>query len=75
MNWVFLRIQKQEARACPQSGSLLLGLDGITVESVEIDEDRTRTVHVLTAADWVGMCPGCADPVVAVEGLGGHPAA
>ena len=43
-----------------QSSSLLLGLDGITVESVEIAEDRIRTVHVLTAADRVGMCPGCA---------------
>ena len=43
-----------------QSSSLLLGLDGITVESVEIAEDRVRTVHVLTAADRVGMCPGCA---------------
>ena len=30
------------------------------MESVEIAEDRIRTVHVLTAADWVGMCPGCA---------------
>jgi transposase len=43
-----------------QSSSLLLGLDGITVESVEIAEDRIRTVHVLTAADRVGTCPGCA---------------
>ncbi|HTH90171.1 hypothetical protein [Mycobacterium sp.] len=38
-----------------QSSSLLLGLDGITVEPVEIAEDRIRTVHVLTAADRVGM--------------------
>ncbi|VBA44548.1 hypothetical protein LAUMK136_05671 [Mycobacterium attenuatum] len=43
-----------------QSSSLLLGLDGITVESVEIAEDRIRTVHVLTAADRVGTCPECA---------------
>ena len=41
------------------SGSLLLGLDGIVVESVHVDVDRTRTIHVLTAVDWVGVCPGC----------------
>ena len=43
------------------SGSLLLGLDGVVVESVQIDDDRTRTVHVLTGPDWVGVCPGCGD--------------
>jgi transposase len=41
------------------SGSLLLGLDGVVVESVHVDVDRTRTIHVLTAVDWVGVCPGC----------------
>ncbi|MCW2626461.1 ISL3 family transposase [Mycobacterium sp.] len=41
------------------SGSLLLGLVGVVVESVHVDEDRIRTVHVRTAADWVGLCPGC----------------
>ena len=41
------------------SGSLLLGLDGVVVESVHVDVDRTRTIHVLTALDWVGVCPGC----------------
>ena len=40
--------------------SRLLGLDGIVVESVAIDVDRTRTIHVLTAGQWVGVCPGCA---------------
>jgi len=42
------------------NGSLLLGLDGVVVESVHIDVDRTRTIHVLTAGQWVGVCPGCA---------------
>jgi transposase len=37
------------------SGSLLLGLDGVVVESVHVDVDRTRTIHVLTALDWVGV--------------------
>jgi transposase len=43
----------------PQSSSLLLGLDGITVESVSVDDDQVRTVHVGTAAEWVGICPDC----------------
>lgn len=41
------------------SGSLLLGLDGVVVESVHVDVDRTRTIHVLTALEWVGVCPDC----------------
>ena len=41
------------------NGSLLLGLDGVVVDSVQIDDDRTRTVHVLTGPDWVGVCPQC----------------
>jgi transposase len=41
------------------NGSLLLGLDGVVVDSVHIDDDRTRTVHVLTGPDWVGVCPQC----------------
>src|SRR5271156_6878217 len=39
------------------SGSLLLVLDGVVVESVHVDVDRTRAIHVLTAVDWVGVCP------------------
>lgn len=41
------------------SASLLLGLDGVVVESVHVDVDQTRTIHVLTAVDWVAVCPGC----------------
>ena len=41
------------------SCSLLLGLDGVVVESVQIDEDRIRTVHVGTDRAWVGVCPQC----------------
>jgi len=41
------------------SGSLLLGLDGVVVESVTIDEDGARTVHVGTADEWTGVCPEC----------------
>ena len=41
------------------SGSLLLGLDGVVVESVTINDEHTRTVHVRTAAEWIGRCPQC----------------
>ena len=41
------------------SGSLLFGLDGVVVESVHVDIDRTRTIIVLTALEWVGVCPDC----------------
>ena len=41
------------------SGSLLLGLDGVVADSVHIDDDRIRTVLVLTGPEWVGVCPQC----------------
>ena len=41
------------------SGSLLLGLDGVVVESVTIYEDGALTVHVGTAHEWTGVCPQC----------------
>ena len=39
--------------------SLLLDLDGVVVESVQRLADGTRLVGVLTAAEWVGICPDC----------------
>ena len=39
--------------------SLLLGLDGMVVESVDRHEDGSRTVHLGTAPVWVGICPAC----------------
>lgn len=41
--------------------SLLLDLDGVVVESVQRLEDGTRLVHVLTAPQWVGICPQCGE--------------
>lgn len=38
--------------------TLLLGLEGVAVEWVELDEDRTRIVHVRTA-DLAAGCPAC----------------
>jgi len=60
VNWVFQRIQNSKGASMPNdSGSLLLGLDGVVVESVQIDDDRIRTVHVGTDRPWVGVCPQC----------------
>lgn len=41
--------------------SLLLDLDGVVVESVQRLEDGTRLVQVLTAPQWVGICPDCGE--------------
>ena len=57
MNWVFQRIQNSKGASMSQSSSLLLGLDGVVVESVQIDDDRIRTVHVGTDRTWVEVCP------------------
>ncbi|RFZ04548.1 hypothetical protein MML61_09335 [Mycobacterium marinum] len=56
-----------------QSSSLLLGLDGITVEPVEMAGDRIRTVPCPDGRRPGGYVPWARDPVVAVQGLGGHP--
>jgi transposase len=41
--------------------SLLLDLDDVVVESVQRLEDGTRLVQVLTAPQWVGICPQCGE--------------
>ena len=41
--------------------SLLLDLDGVVVESVQRLADGTRLVGVLTAPEWVGICPDCGE--------------
>lgn len=41
--------------------SLLLDLDGVVVESVQRLADGTRLVVVLTAPEWVGICPDCGE--------------
>lgn len=40
--------------------TLLLGLDGIVVDTVTLAEDGVRVVVVGTADEWVGRCPKCA---------------
>ena len=56
------------------NGSLLLGLDGVVVDSAHIDDDRIRRVHVLTDPGWVGVCPECRGRSSRSKGVGEHPA-
>jgi transposase len=39
---------------------LLLGLEGIVVDTVTLGEDGARVVVAGTAGEWVGKCPKCA---------------
>jgi transposase len=39
--------------------TLLLGLEGIVVDTVGLDGDGVRVVSVGTADEWVGRCPQC----------------
>ncbi len=41
--------------------SLLLDLDCVVVESVQRLADGSPVVHVLTAPEWVGICPQCGE--------------
>ena len=48
------------ARECPTIVvPRCLGSDGVVVESVQVDDNRIRTVHVGTDWTWVGVCPQC----------------
>lgn len=38
---------------------MLLGLPGVAVSRVERRDDGVRLVHVVTAGDLAGVCPGC----------------
>jgi transposase len=39
--------------------TLLLGLEGLSVERVELLGDGIRRVHVVTAVEYAAGCPGC----------------
>lgn len=52
--------QLQELAFISGDGTKLLGLDGLAVARVEVDEDGARTVHVVTADETAAACPSCA---------------
>jgi transposase len=41
--------------------TLLLGLEGIVVDTVKLGEDGVRVIVVGTADKWAGKCPKCAN--------------
>jgi len=47
---------------------LLLGLRGLVVQRVELDEDGARVVHVITDERWAGLCTACAERSTSVKG-------
>ena len=42
-----------------QGSSLLLGIDGLVVDRVLIDESGRRVVHCSTDPELAGWCPAC----------------
>jgi transposase len=46
---------------------LLLGLPGLVVQRVELDEDGTRVVHVITDETWAGLCTACGERSTSVK--------
>lgn len=48
--------------------TLLLGLSGVSVQSVELSESGSRTVHVGTADESASACPACGVPSTSVKG-------
>jgi transposase len=57
VNWVFSRIQIAEGASLSNGSTLLLGLEGIVVDTVTLGEDGVRVVGACTADEWVGRCP------------------
>jgi transposase len=47
--------------------TLLLGLDGLAVDHVELADDHTRVVHVVTASPSATTCPSCGVPSTALK--------
>jgi transposase len=57
----------RQGRALEQGTTLLLGLPGVAVSRVERRDDGTRVVHVVTADEFAGVCPGCGAVSVSVK--------
>jgi transposase len=48
--------------------SLLLGLPGLLVQRVGLDDDGVRVVDVITDGRWAGLCPACGQRSMSVKG-------
>lgn len=51
--------RSQKGASVSNGSTLLLGLDGIVVDTVSQGEDGASVVVVGTAEEWVGKCPKC----------------
>lgn len=49
----------QQFKVVNEDGTALLGLDGLALIRVDLEEDGTRVVHVATADETATACPGC----------------
>src|SRR5664279_243996 len=58
-NWLFSGNQTEGPRAMDQGSSLLLGIDGLVVDRVLIDDAGRRVVHCSTDPELAGWCPAC----------------
>ncbi len=61
--------QLQHVQAPVQGGaSVLLGIDGLAVERVTLEEDGGRVAHLLTADEDAAACPSCGVVSTSVKG-------
>jgi transposase len=53
------RTQSQELQFISEDGTRLLGLDGLALIGVELEQDGARVVHVRTVDEAAAACPTC----------------
>ena len=51
-----------------QGATLLLGIEGLAVERVELEEDGARVAHLVTAEQAAAACPSCGVISTSVKG-------
>lgn len=51
--------QSQEQQFISEDGTTLLGLDGLALIRVELEQDGVRVVHVISADESAAACPTC----------------
>lgn len=55
--------------AVERGATLLLGIEGLAVERVELEEGGARVAHVVTAEESAAACPCCGVVSTSVKGL------
>ena len=62
------QVQAEWEDTTGQHATLLLGLEGLAVQQVELDDDGARVVHVLTDDESAAGCPQCGVLSTSVKG-------